>query len=160
MCSSDLYGYLWYRVLLDGDCDGYVLGTNISLNSYEPVFIRPAVNAEIISYKDSTFATGYALEDGKYVPIAQLPTGTKVEVIGAYDSSSKYTQVKFLDPDLGTLTCYVETVYLQYNGVNIVLFVAILVIIITVILAAIIIARTMRSKRERRIHSEDGDENE
>ena len=47
------------------------------------------------------------------------------------------------------MTCYVETVYVKYKGVNIVLIVAIIVIVITVILATIIIARTMHNKKRK-----------
>ena len=146
----DDYGYMWYRVLLGGNCEGYILGINLSLMSYEPLFIRPAYDAEIISYKNSTFATAYIKDaDGKLVPIAELATGTQLEVVGTFDSSEPYTQVKYLDADLGTMTCYVETVYVKYKGVNIVLIVAIIVIVITVILATIIIARTMHNKKRK-----------
>ncbi|MBD5132231.1 MAG: hypothetical protein HDT28_06585 [Clostridiales bacterium] len=146
----DDYGYVWYRVCLDGAFEGYVLGVNLSLMSYEPVFIRPAYNAEIISYKGSTYAPAYILdEDGNYLEISKLDTGTRVEVVGAFDSSEQYTQVKYLDAELGTLTCYVETVYIKYNGVNIVLIVAVVVIVVTVILASIIIVRTVRRKKNK-----------
>ncbi len=145
----DDYGYNWYRVQLDSKYEGYILGINLSLMSYEPVFIRPAYNAEIISYKGSAAAPVYILQEGIYTQIAELPTGTQVEVVGAFDTSEKYTLVKYLDPSLGTLTCYVETVYLKYNGVNIVLIVAVAVIVITVILASIIIVRTVRSRKKR-----------
>lgn len=144
----DDYGYLWYRVELNDNSEGFILAINISTSNYKPVFIRPAYNAEIISYKGSTFAVGYLLDDETYNEIAQLPTGTQLEVVGAFDSSKKYTEVKFVDSERGTLTCYVETVYIKYNGVNIVLLVAIIVIIVTVILASIIIARVMHNKKK------------
>lgn len=148
----DDYNNLWYRVLLDDRYEGYVLDYDLSLNGYEPVFIRPAYNAEIISYNNSEYAEVYAVdEQGNYVKIdgVTLATGTQVEVIGAFDTSEHYTQIKYLDAELGTLTCWVETVYLKYNGVNVVLIVAIVVIVITVILAAIIIARVIFVKKKR-----------
>lgn len=145
----DDYGYLWYRVALDDGCEGYILSINISTTDYEPIFIRPAYDAKIISYKNSRFAAGYKIENGEYVKIAELPTGTQVEIIGAFDSSERYTKVKFLDAERGTLTCYVETVYIEYEGVNIVLIVAVIVIVVTVLLAAIIICRTVRNKKKR-----------
>ena len=70
-----------------------------------------------------------------------------MEVVGSFDSSEKYTEVKFVDSH-GTITCFVETAYINYNGINIVLLVAIIVIMITVILASIIVARVMRNKRK------------
>lgn len=146
----DDYDNLWYRVSVNGSYEGYILAANLSLNGYEPNFIRPAYNAEIISYNGSKFAPTYAKnENGEYTPLsATLPTGTKVEVVGTFDTSLPYTQIKYLDPDFGTLTCYVETVYIDYGGVNIVLIVAVVVIIITVILAALIIWRQIAAKNK------------
>lgn len=146
----DDYDNLWYRVAINETYEGYILAANLSLNGYEPNFIRPAYNAEIISYNGSKFAPTYAKnENGEYTPLsATLPTGTKVEVVGTFDTSLPYTQIKYLDPDFGTLTCYVETVYIDYGGVNIVLIVAVVVIIITVILAALIIWRQVAAKNK------------
>ena len=156
----DDYGNLWYRIALDGGTEGFILSVNVSIGNYEPVFIRPAANAEIISYKGSTSAPGYILENGVYTQITELPTGTRVEVVGAFDSSEQYTEVKYFDADRGTLTCYVKTVYLKYNGVNIVLLVAIIVIIITVTLAAIIVARVLHNKKKNLLDDKDDEENE
>ena len=146
----DDYDNLWYRVSINEAYEGYILAANLSLNGYEPNFIRPAYNAEIISYNGSEVAQTYAKdENGEYTPLAAvLPTGTKVEVVGTFDTSLPYTQIKYLDPDFGTLTCYVQTVYIDYGGVNIVLIVAVVVIIVTVILAALIIWRQVAAKNK------------
>ncbi|MCM1368554.1 MAG: hypothetical protein NC184_07085 [Roseburia sp.] len=155
----DDYGHLWYRISISGGYEGFILGANLSMMDYEPVFIRPAYNAEIISYEGSTSAPTYFLDDGKYVELSvRLDTGTQVEIVGAFDSSERYTQVKYLDPELGTLTCYVETVYLKYNGVNIVLIVAVVVIIITIIIAAVVIWRVVHIKRRRLEAQNDSDD--
>lgn len=152
----DDYDNLWYRIAIADNCEGYILGVNLSLMDYEPIFIRPAYNAEVISYMGSEYAQTYRQDSGVYIPLgATLPTGTKVEIVEKFDTSVPYTLVKYLDPDLGTLTCYVETVYLKYTGVNIVLIVAVVVIIITVILAAIIIARVMYIKKKRLVSPHD-----
>ena len=146
----DDYDNLWYRVSVNDGYEGYILASNLSLNGYEPNFIRPAYNAEIKSYEGSTYAPTYAQdENGEYKALpAVLATGTKVEVVGVFDTSLPYTQVKYLDPDFGTLTCFVETKYIDYGGVNIVLIVAVIVIIITLILTAIIIWKQLSSKRK------------
>ena len=152
----DDYNNLWYRIQIGEKYEGYMLASNLSMMNYEPIFIRPAYNAEIISYENSEYAIGYKLVDGEYKEIdATFPTGTKVEVVGTFDTSLEYTQIKYLDSELGTLTCYVKTVYIKYNGVNIVLIVAIIVIIITVALAAIIIGRVLYLKRKRPVSTSD-----
>lgn len=154
----DDYNNLWYRIALSNKTEGYILASNLSLLNYEPVFIRPAYNAEIISFRDSDKARAYTLTDDEYVALdVELPVGTKVEVVGAFDSSKYYTLVKYLDPELGTLQCYVETAHIKYNGVNIVLLVAVIVIIITVILAALIIGRVFYVKKRRLISNGDTD---
>lgn len=152
----DDYGNQWYRVLVGDETheyEGFVIAENISLKGYEPVFIRPAVNAEIIEYNGSAFAQAYTYdeESKSYIEIdgVTFEVGTRVEVVGAFDTSEPYTLVKYLDPELGTLTCYVRTVYLKYNGVNIVPIIAWVVIGITGVLALIIVARVFYIKRKR-----------
>lgn len=144
----DAYDNLWYRVTVDGTHDGYILAANLSLNGYEPNFIRPAYNAKIVEYGGERTAKTYTRVGDEYVPLdAVLAAGTRVEVIGTFDSSLPYTQIKYLDAEFGTLTCYVETSHIEYEGVNIVLIVAVIVILITVVLAAIIIIRQVRIKQ-------------
>ncbi len=146
----DDYNNLWYRVRIAEQYEGYILAANISMLGYDPIFIRPAYDAEIISYQGSTFAQAYELVDGQYKEIdVTFKTGTQVEVVGTFDTSVEYTLIKYLDPDYGTLTCYVRTEYLKYKGVNVVLIVAIVVASITVVLAAIIIIRVVYLKKKR-----------
>lgn len=151
----DEYDIAWYRVSFgdNGQYDGYIMANSLSLMGYDPHLIRPAYDAEIISYKNSAFAQTYRLENGDMVAIEglTLPTGTQVEIVGKFDSSEPYTEVKYLDAELGTLTCYVKTEYVKYNGVNVMLIVAVVVIIVTVILAAIIIGRVVYLKKKRLI---------
>ncbi len=150
----DEYGYYWYRVDIGNGCDGYVPAINVSTVGYDfPMSnILPEYNAEIVSYNGNDYAQTFVLADGKYTASDEfsLKAGTRVEVIGAYDSSEQYTKIKFLDEKSHkTVTCYVRTVHVKYDGVNVVLIVAIIVIIVTVILAAAIIAKTLRSKKKR-----------
>ncbi|MDE7463793.1 MAG: hypothetical protein K2M48_02090, partial [Clostridiales bacterium] len=145
----DYRNNLWYRVRVGDEYEGFMMASDVNLGEYETTTIRPAYNAEIISYNNSKYAQAYLLKNGSYVPIdIQLETGTQVEVVGAFDTSERYTQIKCLT-ELGTVTCYVETVYVEYNGVNIVLLVALLVILITVILLAVIITRVIQVKKKR-----------
>ncbi|MCH5163249.1 MAG: hypothetical protein J1G38_07180 [Clostridiales bacterium] len=156
----DYRNNLWYRVRIGENFEGFMMAADVVLGEYEVTTIRPAYNAKIISYKSSKFAQTYVLKDGNYVPIdITLNTGTKVEVVDAFDTSKHYTKIKCLT-DVGTVTCYVETVYIEYEGVNIVLLVAIVVIIITVVLAAVIIARVFYLKKRRLTHPEDEDDRE
>ena len=145
---TDEYGNLWYRLEIDGNYEGFIFASNFSLNGYEPNFIRPAYNAEIVEYKGVTVAKTYS-DSGKTELTVTLPAGTKVEVVGAYDSSAEYTKIKYLDPERGTLTCYVKTAHIKYEGVNIVLIVAIAIMLVTIILALIIVARVRLNKKRR-----------
>ena len=163
---TDDYGNKWYRIALGyyGKTEGFVLANNVSLSGYEPTAIHPAYNATIIKFGGLDYAEIYRKDDdGKIVPwvdIPTLPAGTRVEVIGAFDSTSEYTLIKFFNSELnGSLTCYVRTEHIDYDGVNIVLLIAILVAIITAILIIVIIVRVMRQKKKRLINtvSEDVD---
>ena len=88
--------------------------------------------------------------DGSYSEIEQsfLLTGTKVEVVGAFDTSEKYTQIKYFDDRLGTCSCYVETVYIDYNNVSVVQIVAIIIAVITAILLVLLLVRIYMKKRK------------
>lgn len=148
----DEFGYYWYRISVSEGCEGYIPAVNISTTRYNKANILPDYNGEIIAYNGNVNAAIYELNNGKYTIIdgKTLSAGTKIEIVGAYDSSQPYTKIKFLDAESQTtVTCYVKTEHVKYRGINIVLIIAIVVIIITVILAAIIIARTYRAKKKR-----------
>lgn len=157
----DDYGYYWYKVALEDGTDGYITAVSVTTMDYYQANILPEYNAEIISYKNSEYAVVYTRDDSSnYVEIPgfKLKTGTKIEVVGSYDSSEQYTKIKFLDDKTHkTVTCYVKTAYVGYDGVNIVLLAAIIVIAVTVILAIIIIARTSASKRKKLEKRDDPD---
>ncbi|MDE6029453.1 MAG: hypothetical protein K2F90_03940 [Clostridiales bacterium] len=150
----DEYGYYWYRIALDDSGnEGYVPAVNVSTIDYQQANILPDYNAEIIAYNGNSVAKIYTRDaSGKYSAVngITLKAGTKVEVVGAFDSSERYTKIKFLDGKTHkTVTCYVETAHLKYTGLNIVLIVAIIVGAITIILAIIIIYRVYNSKKKR-----------
>ncbi|MDE5592712.1 MAG: hypothetical protein K2I75_02135, partial [Clostridiales bacterium] len=151
----DRDGYYWYRIALDDKGnEGYVTAFDVSTIDYQQANILPDYNAEIIAYNGNVIAKTYSRDDatGKYVLVSgvTLKAGTKVEVVGTFDSSERYTKIKFLDGKTHkTVTCYVETAHLKYTGLNVVLIVAIIVAAITVILAIIIISRVYYSKKKR-----------
>lgn len=160
----DRDGYYWYRIALDDKGnEGYVTAFDVSPIDYQQANILPDYNAEIIAYKGNSVAKTYRRDEatGKYSEISgvTLKAGTKVEVVGTFDSSERYTKIKFLDgKSHKTVTCYVETAHLKYTGLNIVLIVAIIVIAITLILAIIIISRVYYSKKKRLDNDEDKDD--
>lgn len=146
---QDSYGNTWYRVNYNGR-NGYEPGLNLSLLNFEPVFVRPDYNAEIISVNESTFAPTYSLTGTDYTQLSvTLPTGTRVEVVGMFDSSRPYTQIKYLDNSLGTLTCYVPTEYIHTDDTNIVIIVAVLLIVVTLSLAITLLCITLYRKNKR-----------
>ncbi|MDE7406531.1 MAG: hypothetical protein K2M89_06640 [Clostridiales bacterium] len=162
----DGYGHYWYRIALDETGkEGYVPAESIVTTDLYHANILPDYNAEIIAYNGNSIAKIYSRDKatGKYTVVngITLKAGTKIEVVGAFDSSERYTKIKFLDGKTHqTFECYVETVHIKYTGLNIVLIVAIMVIAITIILAIIIISRVHYSKKKRLDNDGDGkDEN-
>ena len=146
-------GTRWYRVVTDDDnaSYGYIPVSAVSVRGFVPDGARPQYNAVIKSYNGSVGAKTYSLNaDGSYSEIKQsfLLTGTKVEVVGAFDTSEKYTQIKYFDDRLGTCSCYVETVYIDYNNVSVVQIVAIIIAVITAILLVLLLVRIYMKKRK------------
>lgn len=144
----------WYRVTAERDGEivtGYIPVGAVSVRGFVPDSVRPQYNAVIKSYNGSIGAkTYYLTDDGNYVEIEEsfLLTGTKVEVVGAFDTSEKYTAIKYFDDRLGTCSCYVETVYIDYNNISVVQIVAIVIAVITAILLAVLLVRIYMKKRK------------
>jgi|GEM_PF-2865544 hypothetical protein len=140
----------WYRVRLSDGTHGYLPAKSVSVRHFIPDAVRPQYNAEIISVKDSVGAQAYYEKDGEYLPIdeAFLLVGTKVEVVGAFDTSEKYTKIKYFDEKLGTSECYVETIYIDYNNISVVQIIAIALAVITFILLIIMLVRLYMKKRK------------
>ena len=68
--------------------------------------------------------------------------------MGAFDTSEKYTEIKYFDERLGTCTCYVETVYIDYNNISVVQIIAIVLAAVTFILLVILVVRLYMRNRK------------
>ena len=95
-------GTRWYFAQLEDGTRGYIPASAVSVRNFIPDGIRPQYNAVIKSYNGSVGAKVYALTDGNYEEIENsfLLTGTKIEVVGAFDTSEKYTEIKYFDERL------------------------------------------------------------
>lgn len=147
----------WYRVQIDGENEndppivGYVPVGTVSINSFVPNGDRPQINGEIIEYNGETNALTYNKNaDGEYVEIegVALPAGTKIEITEGFDTSVPYTQIKYYDDRLGTLTCYVKTVHVKFYGISTVQIIAIVIAVLTFILLAVLLLRLYMRRRK------------
>lgn len=174
--GNPLYGYvdnfvkskIWYRVQYTHGgvtYEGYVQNDFISMRGDAQAYDRnvyPRVNAKIISKDKNNKELPAWLyekdEKGEIVPIEDsfykpLEVGTGVEVVGAFDSSEKYTKIRYYHDGFGTVEVYVETANLRYDGINKVMIVAIVLIILTVILGIVLIVRFLHGKRNRKANA-------
>lgn len=139
----------WYRVSVDGG-EGFIPATGLTINHYQPIFVRPQYNATIIEANGKAYAELFVgdgaptLLDGETLPI-----GTRVEVVGPFDPSKEYTVIKYFDENLGTLECRVLTVHLKYKGVSALQVVAAILIILTVLAAIILFVWRYRVRKRR-----------
>lgn len=140
----------WYKVKAESGATGYIPSATASVNAFVPDGERPQINGEIIAANGSSSAQAYLLEDGVYSPIIGviLPEGTKIEVAESFDSSQKYTAIRYYDDRLGTLSCYVLTDHVRFNGTSTVQVVAIVVAVATaVLLVALLIGLYSRRRK-------------
>lgn len=143
----------WYRIELAGGTEGYILSHEVSVGYYDPIFEYPKVNATIISVGGSFAAPLYFKTDGgkqEIIADKDLPTGTRVEVVEEFfDASEQYTLIKYLDPENGTLTAYVETKYLKYDGVGImpVVIAAVALVVISGIIVFFVWHRVAKNRK-------------
>lgn len=138
----------WYRVETETGMRGFVPAASVSVRDFVPGGARPQYNAVIRSVNGSVSAHTYRA-DGSVIEGVDLLVGTRVEVVGAFDTSEKFTRVRHFDPKLGTLECYVETIYIDYNNISVVQIVAIVIAILTFILLVLLLVRLY--VRHRRI---------
>lgn len=157
------YGYTdnmnlrWYRIKFEhnsGYYIGYINANFVSINDADPnPDIMPKTDATIVSNTDDPDdgaivyfmdSNGGYVRDTNYTTIA---VGTRVEVVGVFDSSLPYTLIKFTASN-GTVERYVETSNLVYDGADLVKIIAIILIILTTIFLAVIITRHLRKKRQ------------
>lgn len=147
----DCNGGRWYRIEVEGG-SAYIPAYNVTVNNYIPNGIRPQYNAVIIEYEGKTAADTFVLsDDGTYSVLNEdaLPAGTRVEVVGAFDPSGEYTHIRHYDETLGgTLDCYVLTVHIDYQGVNAVQIIAVVLIIVTIVAAVILFIWRYRVKHK------------
>lgn len=143
-------GRRWYHVRTEDGKEGYVSTSELSVRGYDPGGTRPQYNAEIKAYNDSPYAQVYTLQGGEYTAEegSVLQAGTRVEVVGRFDSSQKFTRIRYYDEKLGTRECFVETVYIDYNGISVVKIVAIIVGSLTLILLILLLLRLYMRRRK------------
>ncbi len=139
----------WYKVEYNGTI-GYTLSSALSVRHFIPNTERPQCDAVIVEHNGSLIATLYEYENGEYKVIDGefIAVGTEVDVVGAFDTSKKYTKIKYFDEKLGTLTCFVETEFIDYNSVSIVQIVALVIAIVTVILLGVITIKIVRKRNK------------
>ena len=146
----------WYRVKIDGENEndppivGYVPVGTVSINSFVPDGDRPQINGEIIEYKGETDALTYLKTENGFEAIdgVALPAGTKIEVVEGFDTSVPYTQIRYYDDRLGTLTCYVKTVHVRFYSISTVQIIAIVVAALTFILLVLLLIRLYMRRRK------------
>lgn len=147
-------GFRWYRVEVnEGTGEGYVYASNLSINHYQPIFIRPQYNATIQATEMSQTAQLYLTDDsGAFIGIENEPplaAGTRVEVVGAFDPSSEYTHIKYFDETLGTLDCFVRTEHLKYNGVSAMQVIVFVLIAVAVAVLVILVVHHFAVRRKK-----------
>lgn len=144
-------GGKWYRVELSNGKSGYVKANGVSIKNHFPNGERPQYNATITEHNGSVGAKVYAkIDDITYTAVEGefLLNDTRVEIVGVYDVSQKYTLIRYYDEKLGTAEAYVETIYLSTENYSIVQIAAIAVIAVTVILLAIVVIKAYSAKRK------------
>lgn len=152
-CYKDATGTSWLRIAMENGCEGYVLAGEVSFTLFNTV-------ENLI--KDNATVTGdamvYTYSNGEYVSLDYdynvLKKGTRVQIDTPFDSSNKYTKVLFFIEGKGTIDidCYIETRFVDFDGVDILKIVAICAIIVTVILLILLIVKVAQRRKRRYVN--------
>lgn len=143
----------WIRVAI-GDGEGYMLELGISWSLFSSSVSQPNTNATIKKdaplYVYNAAKQKYELLDSVHF----LEKGKRVEVKTPFDSSSKYTRVIFsIKNDDGNvevidIECFVETKYIDFDGVDILKLVAFVAIALSVVILIILIVWIIKKRNQ------------
>lgn len=150
---QDVRGKKWYRTKIDDTHEGFILAADVTTQFFSGDKM-PDTNASITDY---ALLYHYDSSLKKYVAIDEtgmwVAKGTRVRVETPFDSSQKYTKIIFYRDGYGTIDidCYVETKYIDYDGIDLLQFIAILIICATLLLAVILIIRHVKVNKKKNL---------
>lgn len=155
---TDAYNYKWYRISY-GKNEGFIIASAANVQFFSNEIDMPQFNATIT---EDTKLYRYDEASDSYIEfesLGEIQKDTRVRVENTYDTSVKYTKVIFYRDGYGVIEtdCYVETKYVEFDGVDIVKIVAICVIILAVIILIIVIIRRYKIRRLNRSHAPEFD---
>lgn len=145
-------GHTWFKARTENGITGYVTVNAVWLRNFLPDNTPvPQANATVISKHGSTGAFVYRYYNRNYERIddsPMLPNGTRVEIRGGYDNTKKYTLIRYYDDSVKkTAECYVETVYLDYDGISAMQVVAFVIMALCMVLLVIVVIRYSMYKK-------------
>ena len=144
---------------------GYTIASNILPYAPDRIIVEPAVpNATIIrAYFDPSDATGARffsicphtdtrLTDAYGNPVSSYPFNTiafgrRVTVLGTFSTANTYTRIRYNSASIGTIEVYVRTPNIDYDGINLLELIVIILAGITTILTGIWIGRYLQIKK-------------
>lgn len=155
---TDAYGNKWYRIAY-GKNEGFIIAAQADTNIFSNEIEMPQPNATITG---NASLYRYDEESDSYVELTGLGTlekDTRVRVEVPYGASNDYTKVIFYREGLGVINadCYVETKYIEFDGVDLVKIIAICVVVLAVIVLIIVIIRRIRLRRLNRSRAPEYD---
>lgn len=159
---KDAYGDTWYRIAY-GKGEGFIISTNTDTNLFSNEIEMPqpnaTINADAKLYRYDEVTDTYVELSGADKTVLK---DTRVRVPVPYGSSNDFTQIVFYREGLGVIDadCFVETKYIDFDGVDVVQIIAICVIVLAVIALIIVIIRRLKYRRLNRSRAPELDNND
>lgn len=141
---TDIYKNEWCRVSYGNGYEGYIMRGAVSIDG--KIIIKdndsmPKINAKIKAIANETVVATYSDENGEN-ELDSIAVGTNVEVIGVFNISYEYTQIKYSYSDVSdnviVRNCYVPTENIYYEETTIYQIIAFIVIAVIIILTIVL----------------------
>ena len=145
---KDYEGYSFYEVAFDNGTFGYINANAIVSYNSEKNPTKIKANATIITNNEREFVNLYLKSGDSYVLITDfvLLDETRIRLAQNYDKTSEYTEIKYVDN--GEIKyAYVQTKYIQVDGISFEIVIAILLAILCVLFSLILIAVVKKNKK-------------
>lgn len=155
---NDAYDVKWYRISYGSD-EGYIVATDADVNIFSNEIEMPQPNATI-----NSDATLYRYDEAtksyvEFTSLGKIDKETRVKVDIPYGASENYTKIIFYREGLGVIDadCFVETRFIDFDGVDVVKIIAICVIVLALLILMIVVIRRLKYRRLNRSRSVDSD---
>ncbi|MCL2751984.1 MAG: hypothetical protein FWE62_04415, partial [Firmicutes bacterium] len=143
---TDKAGANWLAVELNGRI-GFVNEADVISYNYDPVPAGIKPNAVIRSIDGGTAALYRTPDENDPYDEPPLTNGAQIYVTKRFDQRSEFTQIIYVNSELGAITAYVKTEYVRYNSFSVIRAVCAAILFASLLICFFLVVVRLNHKR-------------